>query len=403
MDRSYLLRVLVDQPPPDTTKSDGTAVQYLVGAKDEQGNWRVSADEVERFVVQRSIPRSVPAYDLAVRAPKSVSVLHAMAEVLDPKVVAELGLHNGRDVATQILAAHHAALDDTVAFLERHAASVRGPGGRVQATGLTVAVFDHRSSRTGDPLLHSHLVILNAGVGVDGRRGALDATALYAWARPAGHVYQARLRAELVTRLGVEFEIPHNGTADLVGVPRPVIECFSERSRQRAELMARLGTSGAKAAQAATLATRPPKNSAEHGRSPAEIAAQAAAHGFGAADLAQVVGRRPRRRLAVSTERVAQIAEELAGSEGLCARSSRADLRDAICGFATALPDGAQTIEIERWATRLVNDTDRFVTVVAPPGRPGAVIRRADGVTVRAAGGWNVVSPRLSFWLMRPA
>lgn len=70
VDRSYLLRILVDQPSPKTTKSDGTAVQYLVGAKDEQGNWRVSADEVERFVVQRSIPRSVPAYDLAVRAPQ---------------------------------------------------------------------------------------------------------------------------------------------------------------------------------------------------------------------------------------------------------------------------------------------------------------------------------------------
>ena len=385
VDRSYLLRILVGDAPTETTKADGTAVQYLVGAKDGKGNWRVAAAEVTRFVAQRCIPRSVPAYDLAVRAPKSVSVLHAMAELLDPKTVADLGLQTGRDVATQILAAHHAAIDDTVAFLERHAAWVRGPGGRVQASGLTVAVFDHRSSRTGDPLLHSHLVILNAGVGVDGRRGALDATALYAWARPAGHVYQARLRAELVARLGVEFEIPHNGTADLVGMPRPIIECFSERSRQRAELMARLGTSGAKAAQAATLATRPRKNSAEHGRSPAEIAARAATHGFSPADLARVIDRRPR-RLVVSEEQLAQVGKELAGPEGLCARSSRADLRDAVCGFATALPDGAAGTDLERWATCLVNDTDRFITVVGPPGRAGAVIRRADGVTVRAGG-----------------
>ncbi|HUP68604.1 MAG TPA: hypothetical protein VM142_02195 [Acidimicrobiales bacterium] len=38
-----------------------------------------------RFVVQRSVPRSVPAYDRSVRALKSVSVLHAMVEALDPE------------------------------------------------------------------------------------------------------------------------------------------------------------------------------------------------------------------------------------------------------------------------------------------------------------------------------
>ncbi|MBW3613925.1 MAG: relaxase domain-containing protein [Actinobacteria bacterium] len=385
IDRSYLRRLLTSEAPAETTKDDGTAVQYLVGTKDDTGNWRVQREEVERFIVQRRKPKAVPAYDLAVRAPKSVSLLHAMAELLDPDTVAELGLHSGRHVATQILAAHHAALDDTITFLERHAGWVRGPGGRLQATGVTVAAFDHRSSRTGDPLLHSHLVIINAATGLDGRRAALDATALYAWARTAGHVYQARLRSELVARLGVEFEVPHNGTADLVGVPRPVIDAFSERSRQRAELMARLGTSGAKAAQAATLATRPAKNSADHGRSPAEIAAQATALGFGPEQLAQVLGRR-HRRVELSAQRVAQVAEDLAGPDGLCGRSTRVDLRDAICGFAAALPEGARAQDLELWATRLLNDTTRFVPVAGGRGRRGEVIRRMDGVTVTAAG-----------------
>ncbi|MDQ6617286.1 MAG: relaxase domain-containing protein, partial [Actinomycetota bacterium] len=96
--------------------------------------------------------------------------------------------------ATVVLACHQEAVADVVAFLERHAAFVRGPGGRVAATGLTAAVWDHRTARDGAPLLLSHITIVNAAVGVDGRRAALDGTALYAWARAAGHVHQAGLR-----------------------------------------------------------------------------------------------------------------------------------------------------------------------------------------------------------------
>src|SRR5439155_12658908 len=185
-------------------------------------------------------PRAVPAYDLAVRAPKSVSVLHALGHLVSPREVAKLGLPPGATVASEVLAAHHAAIDEVVEFLERHAAFVRGPGGRVPAAGLSIAVFDHRSSREGDPLLHSHLVIANVARGIDGRWAAVDSTALYAWARPAGHVYQARLRAELGRRLGVVFDQPHNGLADIAGIPRRVIDLFSERRRQILRRLARL-------------------------------------------------------------------------------------------------------------------------------------------------------------------
>src|SRR5205823_7314876 len=255
------------------------------------GRWRVPAQELERFMADRTRPRAVPAYDLAVRAPKSVSVLHALGHLVSPRQVASLGLPPGATVASEVLAAHHAAIDEVVEFLERHTAFVRGPGGRVPAQGLAVAVFDHRSSRAGDPLLHSHLVIANVATGVDGRVGALDSTALYAWARPAGHVYQARLRMELTSRLGVVFEQPHNGVADIEGVPRPVIDLFSQRRRQILERMARLGVEGAEAAQVATLDTRVAKDSCEHGRSPEELAAQAARVGFGRRQVASLLGR----------------------------------------------------------------------------------------------------------------
>ena len=49
-------------------------------------------------------------------------------------------------------------------------------------------MFDHRSSREGGPLLHSHLVVINAANGVDGSTSALDGATLYQFARTGGHM-----------------------------------------------------------------------------------------------------------------------------------------------------------------------------------------------------------------------
>jgi conjugative relaxase-like TrwC/TraI family protein len=74
----------------------------------------------------------------------------------------------------------------------------RGQGGVVveEATGLPAAGFRHRTSRAGDPQLHTHLLVANLGRGSDGRWSALDGRRLYAHARTASFVYQAVLRAE---------------------------------------------------------------------------------------------------------------------------------------------------------------------------------------------------------------
>lgn len=392
VNRSYLARLVAKGMPETTTRDDGRLVQYLVGHKDDQGKWRVASDELDRFMAGRVSARVVPAYDLAVRPPKSVSILHALGTLVPPEVLAARGLPT--DLAGEVLAAHHAAVDDAIAVLERHAAWIRGKGGRVQAVGLTIAAFDHRSSRMGDPLLHTHLVVANVARGVDGRMAALDGTALYAWARPVGHVYQARLRAELTRRLGVEFHQPHNGVADLFGVPRAVIEEFSQRSAQRDALLAALGRFGPGAAQGAILATRPAKGVHAH-QSPQRLAERAARVGFGPADLVRhVVGRaRPQ---APGAERVGEVAAELAGPEGLTQRSARVDLRDALCGFATALAEGASADQLETWASRLLHDPRRFVPVAAAPPARSEQIRTGDGRVVRAGGmGPSFTTPEL--------
>jgi hypothetical protein len=62
-------------------------------------------------------------------------------------------------------------------------------------------------------------------------------------------VYQAVLRAELTRRLGVAWGPVRQGAADLAGVPRPVIEAFSQRREQIRRWLAELGCSSARAAQ----------------------------------------------------------------------------------------------------------------------------------------------------------
>src|SRR5581483_4220253 len=80
--RSYFKRIVTDAVPE--LKAEGGPAQYLVGANDERGRWRVEPAEVRRFMRERQPARVVPVYDLVLRAPKSVALLHALAPLLAP-------------------------------------------------------------------------------------------------------------------------------------------------------------------------------------------------------------------------------------------------------------------------------------------------------------------------------
>ncbi len=84
-------------------------------------------------------------------------------------------------------------------------AALTGPN-RSPRQGLAVALFDHRTSRCGDPQLHTHALVINKVRCADGVWRTLDATELYHHKKSAGMIYQAALRNELTERLGVEFE-----------------------------------------------------------------------------------------------------------------------------------------------------------------------------------------------------
>lgn len=185
--------------------------------------------------------RKVPGFDLTFRAPKSVSMLWGLAD---------------HEVSEEVRRAHDAAVLAALNYLEEQVAwSRRGAQGSevVPVGGFVAAGFRHRTSRAGDPLLHTHVVVSNLGRAVDdGRWRTLDARPLYQHAKTAGYLYQAHLRHELTRRLGVEWGPVRNGCADLAGIPRAAVREFSRRRNEVEARMAEHSASSAKAAQAAT-------------------------------------------------------------------------------------------------------------------------------------------------------
>jgi conjugative relaxase-like TrwC/TraI family protein len=163
---------------------------------------------------------AVPAFDVVLRPAKSVSVLYGLG---DPTT--------GRAV----LAAHHAGVAEAVAYLDEHVGTRRGHAGiqHVQGQGLLTVGFDHRTSREGDPLLHTHLVMANRVQGPDGRWTALDGRDLYRHRLAVDAIYRASYQRELVRTLGVEWTpADTHGNRELQGMPEQLVRSFSKRSDQ---------------------------------------------------------------------------------------------------------------------------------------------------------------------------
>jgi conjugative relaxase-like TrwC/TraI family protein len=170
----------------DVVQSIGSGAEdYYLGPSEARGRWigaaarelglqgEVEADQLRRVLegldpqngseLRTSTSRArVAGFDLTFSAPKSVSVLFGLGD---------------DDLRARVREAHDVAVREAVGHLERWAAAVRrGHGGvRVeQASGLVAAAFRHRTSRAGDPQLHTHVLVGNLGRGIDGRWSALD-------------------------------------------------------------------------------------------------------------------------------------------------------------------------------------------------------------------------------------
>lgn len=303
----------------------------------------------------RPRPSANRAYDLTISLPKSVSVLWAVGD---------------EGTTSAIEAARDAAVTATVGYLEAHAVQ---PGRRPEpghpaqpGHGMVAAAFAHRTSRAGDPYLHTHLLVVNLARDGRGRWGALDALALVAQARTAGRLFEAQLRHEVSLRLEVRWGPVVNGVAQLEGVPAPVRREFSQRRRQVEEGMARYHGSSPESARLAALVGRPdkdPERSAS--RLAGEWRRRAGALGFDPASVLAGPAGGPGRS-APGTPVLDGLDAAALGLDRLSS-FSRSEVLEAMCD---ALPGGATIADIEARSEGLLASTEvRSLPGLAPPRR----------------------------------
>jgi Ti-type conjugative transfer relaxase TraA len=315
----------------------GTAARQLglaggVDADDFSSLLRGAAPRTGTRLRNEPTARSVIGFDLTFSAPKSVSVLYGIAD---------------SEISRAARDAHDEAVRQALGYLERTACSVRrGRGGkhRLRGDGLAVATFRHRSSRAGDPQLHTHAVVANLTT-ADGRWSTLDGRLVYAHARTAGFLYQTALRAELTRNLGVEWTAVERGVAEVRGIEKDVLRHFSQRRAEISERMAERGGRSARSAQAATLGTRRRKTyEVPANRLREEWRARAAEHGLDREATARLIGSRSRPH--APTPHPVFLSSE----SGLTSEASSFDRRAVLREWAEAHRDGASVRTIEALA-----------------------------------------------------
>ena len=371
------------------------AEEYYTGVKEAPGEWtgrsaaRLGlsgevAAETLRDVLEQRDPRTgermtraqgapkVPGFDATFCAPKSVSLLFGLGEP---------------EVSNEVRNGHDAAVAAAVGVLEAEAARARrGRGGRErhEAEGFVGAAFRHRTSRAGDPHLHTHVLVANlVYCEHDARWSALDARGLYGWAKTVGYLYEAQLRAELTRRLGVAWTPVRNGIADIDGYSREVLRAFSTRRREIEMHLEEHAETSARAAQVAAYATRKAKD--------VETPAESLLHEW--RERARNLGL-DEQAMAAMLDRcvVADVPcpgsapadllfDQLAAPTGLTARSASFGRREVLQAIGAALPNGGDINEILEIADAFLT-SDRVVALDPGGLCTGDVIRRRDGAVV---------------------
>jgi conjugative relaxase-like TrwC/TraI family protein len=298
---------------------------------------------------------AVPAFDVVLRPTKSVSILYGLG---DPAT--------GRAV----LSAHHVALAEAVAYLDEHLGARRGHAGiqHVSGQGLLAVGFDHRTSREGDPLVHTHLVIANRVQGPDGRWTALDGRDLYRHRLAADAIYRAVYQRALSRSLGVEWTAAdQHGNRELQGLPEELVRLFSKRTDQIDLEVERLEADGRertpRLVKWAVHATRKPKQREAPDTLYGRWRAEAAERGLDLDVLVrQVTGRTRVHDHDLSERTLAAMFDRLAGPDGLTATASTFARQDVIAALGGQLAGTART-ELENLADQFL--TERAVSVVA--------------------------------------
>lgn len=186
------------------------------------GTPRLSANGQPQFVWKGG---HQVGYDCVFNAPKSVSLLLAMAP---PE---ERGA---------ILAAHRAAVDQGLEYMEGKVETRRGKAGKdvIGVDGLVITSCDHLANRNLEPHLHTHNMIYGVAVGSDGKWGTFESAEMFRHQKAADTVYMSHLAANL-RALGyaieqeAQFDLDQQDTGlrswEVAGVDQATIDAFSTR------------------------------------------------------------------------------------------------------------------------------------------------------------------------------
>ncbi|WP_432877430.1 MobF family relaxase [Kribbella sp. CA-245084] len=257
--------------PYPVYKSPSQRIQGRIAALDpalDEADRRNAIQQIRREEMRQKSKQAVAGFDLTFSPAKSVSALWATSDV---------------GVQEQIVAAHHEAVQDVLELIEHHAAFTRtGPGGiaQIETRGLIGAAFDHWDTRSGDPQLHTHVVVANRVQGPDGQWRTLDGRVLYRAAVAMSEIHNVFLADNLARRLGVDWELRERGSQrnpafEIIAIPDELIAEFSARTEQiEANLTTLLEERGDPIhppsrremyvlRQQATLLNRPPKHLAK--------------------------------------------------------------------------------------------------------------------------------------------
>jgi conjugative relaxase-like TrwC/TraI family protein len=290
--------------------------------------------------------RSEPTlgYDVRFSAPKSLSLLWAIGSP---------------EVRSSVEEIHAEAVAAGIAYLEHTACWVRrGKGGTEieRGAGFVGMGFLHRSSRAGDPAVHTHVVVSNMTRALsDGRWLSIASpkgrTPLLVEAKAAGHVYQAVVRAGEIRRFGMEWGEITNGYADLLCFTREEIEHFSQRRMEIEELMAELGIRTAAAAEVAAYRTRDAKDyGVSFDNQRADWTARAAEFDITERGIGSwIEAARARRPRPISADDVDAALGDLEEHHSHFGR------RDLLCSLASQMREGADPIALEEAVAKVLS------------------------------------------------
>ena len=192
--------------------------------KDTERATLISQIEAEEHARTGQLRPPVAGFDLTFSPSKSVSTAWALADAGTKAVIYEC---------------HLRAIEVVLAYAEQEVFNSRsGTNGVVEedVAGVVAAAFTHWDSRSGDPQLHDHVVVLNRAQSIsDGKWRTLDSRGLYKAVVMLSEMHQGVLTDLLTEKLGWGWDGRTRQHSDalaweVTGVPEALMAEFSQRT-----------------------------------------------------------------------------------------------------------------------------------------------------------------------------